>query len=299
MATIETRSPRQELRVSRPVDPATPRQRRSGARVARKVLSLVPVAVLALVIAWAIAPGIFTSYDPHASVADRLIEPGAAHWFGTDEQGRDLYSRVVYGTSESVKAVVIAVLVGLLAGSFLGLIAGYLGGLVDDIVMRIVDVLLAVPALLISLAFITALGFGTINIAIAVGIGNIAAFSRIMRSEVLKIKQMAYIEATTFSGISQAHVLRRHVVPNALGPVFVLASLELGMALLAVSALSFLGFGAPPPAPEWGSLVSAGRDYLAVAWWMTTLPGLVIAVTVLSANWLARAGQRGGRVALS
>lgn len=256
---------------------------------------LLSLLVLAAVLVATWFPGLFTSHDPIQQTTDRLLAPSAEHWFGTDEQGRDLFARVVHGTSQSVQAVVVAVLVGLIAGSVIGLLAGWLGGIVDDIAMRVVDVLLSVPALLIALAFITALGFGTINIAIAVGIGNVASFARLMRAEVLRIKQHAFVEATVFSGISRSRALARHVVPNALGPVLVLATLEIGMALLSVSALSFLGFGAPPPAPEWGSLVASGRDFILVAWWMTTLPGLVVAITVLAANRVARAldGNRG------
>jgi peptide/nickel transport system permease protein len=180
----------------------------------------------------------------------------------------------------------------LFIGSFIGLVAGYVGRWLDDILMRVMDVLLAVPTLLISLAIINALGFGTFNIAIAVGIGSVASFARVMRSEVLKVRQMPYVEAASFAGIGPLRTLVRHVLPNAAGPVLVLATLELGMAILSVSALSFLGFGAPPPAPEWGLLVAGGRDYMASAWWLTTLPGLVIAITVLSANRVARALDR-------
>lgn len=249
-------------------------------------------AVLALVLLAAVAPGLFTDRDPLAAVGPRLTPPGGEFLFGTDNLGRDLFSRVVHGTAESVKAVVIAVLVGLVVGSLLGLVAGYFGSWVDDVLMRGVDVLLAVPALLIALAFITALGFGTINIAIAVGIGNVASFARVMRSEVLRIKSSAFVEAATFAGIGRIRLLARHVLPNTAGPVLVLATLELGLALLSVSALSFLGFGTPPPAPEWGSLVAAGRDYLVAAWWMASVPGLVIAATVLSANRIARSADR-------
>ncbi|GAA2582228.1 ABC transporter permease [Dactylosporangium fulvum] len=249
-------------------------------------------AVLVTVLLAAAVPSLFTDADPLRASGPRLTAPNAQHLFGTDNLGRDVFSRVVHGTSASVEAVAVAVLLGLLIGSLMGLLAGYFGRWVDDILMRVVDVLLAVPALLISLAFITALGFGTVNIAIAVGIGNVAAFARVMRAEVLRIRGMAYIEATTFAGISRLRLLTRHVLPNAAGPVLVLATIELGLALLSVSALSFLGFGAPPPAPEWGSLVAGGRDYLATAWWMASLPGAVIAVTVLSANRIARSVNR-------
>lgn len=245
--------------------------------------------VLALVVLATLWPHLFTDADPLRGTAKlRLQPPGGQFWFGTDQMGRDLFARVVYGTGESVRAVVIAVLVGLFAGSGIGLVAGYAGRWIDDVLMRIMDVFLAVPTLLIALAVINALGFGTVYIAIAVGIGTIAIFARVMRAEVLKVRSLPYIEATSFAGISQWRLLTRHLIPNAAGPVLVLATLELGMAILSVSALSFLGFGAPPPAPEWGLLVAGGRDYMRTAWWLTTLPGLVIVITVVSANRVAR-----------
>lgn len=249
--------------------------------------------VMALVILATFWPQLFTDSDPLRGVAKlRLQPPGAEFWFGTDQMGRDLFARVVYGTGESVRAVVIAVLVGLFVGSGIGLIAGYVGRWADDVLMRVMDVFLAVPTLLIALAVINALGFGTINIAIAVGIGTIAIFARVMRSEVLKVRSLPYIEATGFAGIGRFRLLTRHLIPNAAGPVLVLATLELGMAILSVSALSFLGFGAPPPNPEWGLLVAGGRDYMRTAWWLTMLPGLVIVITVVSANHIARSFDR-------
>lgn len=293
---VGTRRGRRDIRSVTPVPPRRPGLvRRTASTLLRQPSLLLAVLVLVTVVLAAWAPSLFTDRSPIDPVGERLTAPNGEFWFGTDEQGRDIFARVVHGTSTSAKAVLIAVAVGLVTGSALGLVAAWVGGLVDDVIMRFVDVLLSVPTLLISLAFITALGFGTVNIAIAVGIGNVAAFARLMRAEVLRIKQMAFVEATTFSGTSRIKVLTRHVVPNALGPVLVLATLEIGMALLSVSALSFLGFGAPPPAPEWGLLVASGRDFLAVAWWMTTLPGLVLATTVLAANRVARAidGDRG------
>jgi len=158
--------------------------------------------------------------------------------------------------------------------------------------MRIVDVLLSIPALLLSLALITALGFGTVKVAIAVGLASVATVSRIMRSEVLRVRSSVYVEAAHAGGSRWWSVLFQHVLPNASGPVVVLAALQLGTAILAVSALSFLGFGAPPPAPEWGALVSGGRDYLRTSWWLTTLPGLTIALTVLAAGRISRAIDR-------
>jgi peptide/nickel transport system permease protein len=291
MSTLDTlgpvAAPRAHLRIQ---SAALRRAARAAAGVLRQPGLVVSATVLALVLIAAAAPQLFTTVDPLRGIgADRLQPPSVAHWFGTDQMGRDVFTRVVYGTSESVKAVVIAVLVGLFAGSGIGLISGYAGRWVDDVLMRVMDVLLAVPALLISLAIINALGFGSINIAIAVGISTVASFARLMRSEVLKVKGLPYVEATRFAGIGQIEVLFRHVIPGASGPVLVLATLELGMAILSVSALSFLGFGAPPPTPEWGLLVAGGRDFMRSAWWLTALPGLVIAITVVAANRLARA----------
>jgi peptide/nickel transport system permease protein len=181
------------------------------------------------------------------------------------------------------------VAVALVVGGLIGLVAGFVRGWVDDVLMRVVDVLLAIPAVLLSLALITALGYGTVKVAVAVGIASVASFARVMRAETLRVRQAAYVEAAQAVGTRWWVTLRRHVLPNAAGPVLVLAVLEFGLAILAVSALSFLGYGAPPPAPEWGSLVAEGRNYLAVAWWLTALPGLTIAATVLSVNRISRA----------
>lgn len=264
---------------------------RAVARATRRTPGLVAsYAVVATVALAAIRPQLFTALDPlRGRGAARLLPPSAEHFFGTDQLGRDLFARVVFGASESVKAVFIAVLIGFLVGSVVGLVSGYVGRWVDDVLMRIVDVLLSVPTLLIALAVISALGFGTVNIALAVGIGFVSSFARVMRAEVLRVRGTAYIESAVFAGAGRFRILWRHVLPNAVGPVLVLAALDLGMAILSVSALSFLGFGAPPPAPEWGLLVAGGRDYMASAWWLTTLPGLVILVTVLAANRIARA----------
>lgn len=264
-------------------------------RLARRPSLVLAILTLTTVVLWAVTPALFTSWDPIEGVpTDRLQAPSAEHLFGTDSLGRDLFARVVHGAGISLASTALAVLVGLIIGSFFGLIAGSLRRWVDDAIMRIMDVLLAIPALLLSLALITALGFGTLNIAIAVGIASVAMFSRVMRAEVLTITSAVYIEAARSSGVRWATTLRRHILPNALGPVLSLCSLEFGAAVLAISALSFLGFGAPPPSPEWGSLVAGGRDFLVVAWWLTTLPGLVIVAVVLSANRISRAFERNG-----
>ncbi|WAL68872.1 ABC transporter permease [Amycolatopsis cynarae] len=246
--------------------------------------------VLILAAGWALAPGLFTGQDPLAGVPrEKLRPPSAAHLFGTDETGRDVFARVVHGAALSLGATVLAVLIALVAGSLLGLAAGVRGGWLDATLMRITDVLLAVPPILLSLALVTALGFGTTKVAVAVGVANVANFARLMRAEVLRVRTAAYVEAARAGGVRWFGVLARHIVPNAAGPVTALSVLTLGTAVLEISALSFLGYGATPPTPEWGSIVAGGRAYLASAWWMTTLPGLVIAAVVLSANRLSRA----------
>lgn len=258
--------------------------------------ALVALAVVAVVAVWALAPGAVTAHDPLVGVpADALAPPSAAHWFGTDHIGRDVLARTVHGTSLSVRAALLAVLVASVAGSAVGLVAGVVGGRVDDLLMRATDVLLAIPGLLLSLAVVTVLGFGTLKVAVAVGIASVATFARVMRGEVLRVRHATYVEAARLAGAGRLAVVLRHVLPNASGPVVALATVELGGVVLAVSALSFLGYGATPPTPEWGSLVAEGRNYLATAWWYSTLPGAVIAVLVLAVGRLGRTTARSGR----
>ncbi|MFI9489805.1 ABC transporter permease [Promicromonospora sp. NPDC052451] len=271
-------------------------QTRALPRALARPVTLGALAVVVLVLLWAVAPGLFTGHDPVTGVpADKLLAPGAGHWFGTDHLGRDLFARTVHGTSLSVRAALLAIGVALVAGSAVGLVAGFAGGPVDEALMRATDVLLAIPGLLLSLAVVTALGFGTVKVAVAVGVASVATFARVMRSQVLRVRHATYVEAARLAGASRAAVVLRHVLPNSAGPVLALAAVELGAVLLAVSALSFLGYGATPPTPEWGSLVAEGRDYLAVAWWYSTLPGLVIALFVLAVGVLGRVLARDGR----
>ncbi|MCW3492497.1 ABC transporter permease [Microbacterium sp. SSM24] len=254
------------------------------------------IAVVAVAVLWAIVPGLFTTQNPIEGVpADKLLPPSAAHWFGTDAIGRDLYARVVYGAIHSLSGALIAVTVGLAAGTLIGVIAGSVGGVLDDILMRVVDVLLSIPGLLLSLSIIILLGFGTVNAAIAVGVGSVASFARLSRSEVVRVRRTDYVEAAFGTGGTFVSVLSRHVLPNSLSAVIGLAALQFGAAILAISTLGFLGYGAPPPTPEWGLLIAEGRNYVATAWWLTTLPGLVVVIVVLSANRISQSIGRGPR----
>jgi peptide/nickel transport system permease protein len=270
-------------------DTYSPLRRRARFWLTRPGL-LLSVLLIAVLLPAAFFPRLLTSRDPLAAAPrDKLLPPGSGHPFGTDQLGRDVFCRVVHGSLLTLQASGLAVLVGLVVGSLTGLLAGYLGGVVDDALMRLTDVLLSIPGLLLSLALVTALGFGTVKVALAVGVTSVSTFTRIMRAEVLKIARSSYVEAAHASGTRWPAILLRHVLPNAAGPVLVYAAIDFGAVILQVSSLSFLGYGAQPPTPEWGSLVSDGRNYLATAWWLTTLPGLVIAATVLAANRIARA----------
>ncbi|SMF19636.1 MULTISPECIES: ABC transporter permease [unclassified Pseudomonas] len=286
-----------DTRPFRAAAPATPWKRRTRVqRLGRAVAPLLsrPGFALALLVvlyalAAAVVPQWLTHFDPYAtSPAAKLTAPGAAHWFGTDELGRDLYTRVVYGASLSVQAALLAVGIALAGGLGLGVLAGFAGGRVDAALMRVIDVLLALPGLLLALAIVTAIGFGTVPVAIAVGVGIIPGFARTTRAEVLRVKTLPYVEAARLGGASWCRTLLRHILPNAWGPVAVLATLDFGAAILATAGLSFLGFGAAPPAAEWGTLIANGRHFLITAPWVSLLPGLFVVAVVFSLNHLAR-----------
>ncbi|SJM66408.1 ABC transporter permease [Gulosibacter sp. 10] len=276
--------------------PGRPRARFAAfaRRLRTDPLLVLAIAVFAVVLLWSFWPSLFTAHHPTKIDSDSmLLPPSAEHLFGTDQVGRDQFSRVVHGTALSMAATLVAVLVGLTIGSLVGLLAGYLRGWFDLVTMRIVDVIISLPSLLLSLIIVTAIGFGTVNVAIAVGLASSASFARIMRAEVIKVASSTYVQASRLYGGRPRHALFRHILPNSIAPVLSLAALEFGTAILAVAALSFLGFGATPPTPEWGALISEGRNYLATAWWLTVIPGLILAVVVVAANHISRAFQKG------
>ncbi len=246
------------------------------------------LAIVAIVIAWSLLPGYFTGHSPVVGVpADKLLGPSLAHWFGTDHLGRDVYARVVYGTASSVSSALIAVVIGVVAGGLIGLVAGFLGGWVDIVLARLVDVLLAIPKFLLAVIVVTAIGFETINAAIATGVSAVAIFARVMRSEVIKTRQATFVESSFLLGGSRWYILMRHVLPNASRSVLPLAVLQFGDAILVIASLAFLGYGDPPPASDWGLLVSIGKDYL--KWpWLVYAPAFVTIATVLSVNRISR-----------
>ncbi|PVE19903.1 peptide ABC transporter permease [Arthrobacter sp. Bz4] len=262
------------------------RRRRGPLRSPSLWLTAAPLTVVA---AWALAPDLFTSFSPLDGVpGDNFRAPDADHIFGTDHLGRDVFTRVVFGTRQTLLTAGLAVLIGLVVGTLVGIIAATAGRAADTTAMRLVDVLLAVPGFLISLVIVTAFSPGPISLGVGIGIASVASFARVVRSEVLRVRNLDFIEASFLNGGTFWSVITRHLLPNASGPVLALLAVDLGAAILAISGLGFLGFGAPPPTPEWGLLIAEGRQYLGTAWWLTTLPGLVIVLTVLLLATLGR-----------
>jgi peptide/nickel transport system permease protein len=266
---------------------------RAGLRqLGRKPLFLIAAAYVTFVVVSAFWPGLFTSsgpFDTHPQAA--MLSPSLHHPFGTDNYGRDQWTRMLYGSALTIKATLMALGIALVAGLGLGVISGFFGGIVDALLMRIVDVLLAIPGLLLALSIVTALGYGTVPIAAAVGIGIVPGFARTTRAEVLRVKTLPFIEAARAGGASQRRVLVRHILPNSWGPVAVLAVLDAGVAIIAIASLSFLGFGAAPPAAEWGTLIADGRNYLVTSWWLSLLPGVFVALLVFSLNHISKTLQ--------
>lgn len=244
-------------------------------------------------LAWVAAlvglPQVFAAHDPSAQdIAHTLQAPSLEHLFGTDAVGRDLFSRVAHGGGASLLTALVALGFAFGFSLLIGLTAGYLGGRIDRALMAVVDVLLALPSLLLSLLIVSGLGSGPIHLGLAVGLASVPAFARLTRAEVLRVSTQTFVEAAAAYGLSRRLILLRHVLPHARTPLLTLAALEFATMILSVSALSFLGYGTRPPDPEWGNLIAEGREHFATAWWLTALPGLVLAGVVLSLHRLAR-----------
>jgi peptide/nickel transport system permease protein len=270
-----------------PVEVVPSAKKESGAL--RSPVFWLTCAPLIMVLGWALFPSLFSGLDPISGIpAEKFQAPGSAHWFGTDHLGRDVFARVVHGTSQTLLTAGLAVTIGLVVGTGLGLLAATAGRAADAVTMRLIDVLLAVPGFLISLIIVTAFAPGPISLGVGVGIASIASFARVVRSEVLRVRSLDYVEAAFMNGGTYWSVVFKHILPNSCGPVLALLAVDLGVAILAISGLGFLGFGSPPPTPEWGLLIAEGRQYLASAWWLTTLPGLVIVAVVILLAGLGR-----------
>jgi len=245
-------------------------------------------ALLALLFLVALIAPVVSPHDPIAISPDNAYLPplSPSHVLGTDELGRDLFSRMLWGARVSLPVAFVAVAVGLVAGGIIGLISGYAGGAADLLLMRLIDALLAFPGLILAIAIVAALGPGLRNAMIAIGIVAIPVYARLVRALVLQLKQMEYITATRSLGATPLRLVLRHLIPNMLNPVIVQVSLSAGFAILAEATLSFLGLGAQVPTPDWGQMINSGATFLNNDPWLAIVPGAAISVTVYSFNWL-------------
>lgn len=273
----------------------TARERATASRVGVRRFEVPPFGVLValvvflLLVVAAIVPSVFSGQDPYASnPADAFAAPSAEHWLGTDQLGRDQFTRLIYGARYSILLGVGATLIGLVGGIVLGVLAGYARGTWDRVITRFLDVLLAFPDVLVALVTITVLGPGEWSLIWAVGLGRIPGSARLVRGEVLRIRESGFVRSGIGLGLHPARLIIRHVVPNSLGPVLVHAVLGVGVSIIFGASLSFLGLGAVPPTPEWGLMLSEARQYLSIAPWIAIWPGLLITVTVVSITVVGR-----------
>lgn len=228
---------------------------------------------------------IISPYEPATQdLANRFASPSSEHLFGTDNFGRDIFSNVIYGARISLFIGFFSTVIALIFGTILGALAGYYSGVVDNIIMRIVDIFLSIPSLILAIAISAALGEGLFNLVLAVSISNITHYARIVRGSVLSVKEQEYIEAARIGGANDFRIIFKHILPNCTGPIIVQATLGVGTSILAASSLSFIGLGVQPPTPEWGSMLSNGRPYIRDYPHITLFPGLAIALTIFSLN---------------
>lgn len=218
------------------------------------------------------------------NISERLIPPCAAHWFGTDDLGRDIFARVVHGARLSLTISFSAVALALVVGGIIGLFAAYYGGFVDELLMRLTDIFIAVPTTLMCIILVAALGSSSLNLILALGLASMPTFARVVRSAVLTVRDEEYITSARALGARDSEIVTKHVLPNCMGPILVQTTLRIASAIYNTSALSFLGLGIAQPAPEWGGMLSAGRNYIRTASYISLIPGLAIMLTVLALN---------------
>lgn len=255
---------------------------------ARQAELAVHTLVFAGLVLVAIYPSAVSTHPPFELVAEPFLPPGGDHLLGTDEIGRDLYSRIVHGLGISLASAVLAVLVGLVLGAAIGIPSGYRrGGWLDSALSRLTESVMAIPSILFTLAVITTFGRGTFVAAVAIGISEAPGFARLIRGSVIHASSLTYVEAARSCGASPLRVTVRHVIPAILPPLLSYTALHVGVAMLAIGAVSYLGFGEEPPSPEWGALIASGQKYLTHAWWVALTPGIVLAVVVILLNRIA------------
>ena len=256
-------------------------------RFCRNKGAMIGMVLLLAIVFVAVFADVILDYETDVigqNITERMQPPSAKHLFGTDEVGRDIFCRVLYGSRISLSVGVVSVIIGLALGMTLGCIAGYFGGLCEEIIMRGTDILGAVPSIMMGIAIVSALGISTGNLMLAIGITSVPQFVRVSRAAVLTVRNQEYVEAARAIGQNEAKIILSHIVPNCLSPIIVQTTLRTASAIVAASSLSFVGLGVKVPSPEWGALLSAGRAYVRTAPYMTMFPGLAIMVTVLALN---------------
>ena len=256
-------------------------------RLARRPYTLAMLILLALIIVIAIFGPLLAPYNPlKIDVVNETQPPSPAHLFGTDDIGHDIFSRVLAGARYSLEVVVVILSLAIAIGVAMGAIAGFFGGLIDDLLMRITEVFLAFPTLILALAVAATLGPSLTNVMISIGVVSWPGYARLLRGQILAVRNFTYVEAAYSVGVPPLRILFRHVLPNAIAPLIAQVSLDMAGTLLTAAGLGFLGLGAQPPTPEWGTMVSSGLQYTLSAWWYPTFPGLAIFITALCLNSL-------------
>lgn len=258
-------------------------------RLQKNKMAMLGLVILVMLALTAIFADVIADYDTKVIAQDiknRLQGPSMEHWCGTDEFGRDIFARLVHGSRVSLVVGLISVSISLLMGGALGAIAGYYGGKVDNVIMRIMDIFLAVPSILLAMTIVAALGTSLINVMLAIGVSGIPGYARIVRASVMSIKDQEFVEASRAIGAKSPTTIFREILPNCLAPIIVQATLSVAGAILSTASLSFIGLGVQPPSPEWGAMLSGGRNYLRDALHLTLFPGLAIVITILALNLL-------------
>lgn len=256
-------------------------------RLLRRPVTAIGLALLLLMVVLAVLAPVLATHDPLApDMGHFLTGPSAAHWFGTDDLGRDIFSRTLYGARVSLLSALALVMIAATLGTLLGALAGYLGGWVDDLIMRLTDMFLAFPGLILAMAIAATLGPGLFHALIALSLVWWPSYARLVRGQFLTLRSVEYVEAARALGSPTRRIMWREILPNAMTPLVVQITLDLGYAILSTSGLSFIGLGVQAPTPEWGAMIAYGRSYMMNAWWYSTFPGLAIFVTVLGVNLL-------------
>lgn len=268
-------------------DPAGYRPASILRRLLRHRAAVLGGSIVLLIVLMALLADVIAPYDPiRGRLADMLQPPSRAHWMGTDEQGRDILSRIIHGSRISLTVGLVAVGISLTTGTVIGAVSAYFGGWPDLVIMRVIDILLAFPSILLAIAITAILGPSLTNAMIAVGIVGMPVYARLVRASVLSLKEQDFVQAARAAGGGHGRILWRHILPNALAPLIVQSTLSVGTAMLDAAGLSFLGLGAQPPAPEWGAMLSGAQVYIQLAPWVVTFPGLAIMLAVLGFNLL-------------